>query len=239
MIYLTTAVPGNYTLDPIPFYISISILFNLHLHFRYDSNFQKVFKVYTQLWKFQQDNRQKLMESGLKRWEIGEIASQIAQLYYNQYLCTSEVSYLSESYIFYEAILSREYFKDRLSKEGQDINLANKQLRCIARFLIVCLVLNKRDMVFKLVDHFKVLVDECKRNFQETDFKDWKLVVQEIVRFLNNDTAFMNFRPLRFSLVLDSSTDNIQLLPSFDGKRSLKLRDAVLCSYHHNGVFYR
>ncbi|KAF9624256.1 hypothetical protein IFM89_009164 [Coptis chinensis] len=201
---------------------------------RYDTHFQKVFKVYTQLWKFQQENRQKLVESGLKRWEIGEIASRIAQLYYNQYLRTSEASYLSESFIFYDAIFSREYFKDRLSKEGQDINLANKQLRCIARFFIVCLLLNKRDMVFKLVDHFKLLVDECKRNFQETDFKDWKLVVQEIVRFLKVDTAFMNIRPLRFSLVLDSSTDNIQLSPSFDGKRGLKLRDAVLCSYHHN-----
>ncbi|PIA39967.1 hypothetical protein AQUCO_02600427v1 [Aquilegia coerulea] len=201
---------------------------------RYDSYFHKVFKIYTQLWKFQQENRQKLVEAGLKRWEIGEIASRIAQLYYGQYLRTSEASYLSESYIFYEAILSREYFKDGSS--SQDLNLANKQLRCLARFLIVCLVLNRRDMVFQLVDHLKVLVDECKRNFQEADFRDWKQVVQEIVRYLKVDTAFMNIRPLRYSLVLDSNPDTLQYPFSFDAKRGLRLRDAILSSYHHNEV---
>lgn len=130
---------------------------------RYDSYFLKVFKIYTQLWKFQQENRQKLVEAGLKRWEIGEIASRIAQLYYGQYLRTSEASYLSESYIFYEAILSREYFKEGSS---QDLQLASKQLRCLARFLIVCLVLNRREMVHQLTNQLRMMVDECRRNFQ-------------------------------------------------------------------------
>ncbi|KAL0339188.1 UNVERIFIED_CONTAM: protein SCAI [Sesamum angustifolium] len=101
---------------------------------RYDTYFYKVFKVYTQLWKFQQENRQKLVEAGLKRWEIGEIASRIGQLYFGQYMRTSEASYLSESYIFYEAILTREYFKEGLH---QDVNLASKQLRFLARFLTI------------------------------------------------------------------------------------------------------
>ncbi|KAG6663830.1 protein SCAI homolog isoform X2 [Carya illinoinensis] len=130
---------------------------------RYDVYFYKVFKVYTQLWKFQQENRQKLVEAGLKRWEIGEIASRIAQLYFGQYMRTSDASYLSESYIFYEAILTREYFKEGLF---QDVNLANKQLRFLARFLVVCLVLNRREMVHQLVNQLKLLVDECKRTFQ-------------------------------------------------------------------------
>lgn len=91
---------------------------------RYDTYFCKVFKVYTQLWKFQQENRQKLVEAGLKRWEIGEIASRIAQLYFGQYMRTGEASYLLESFIFYEAVLFREYFKEGLF---QDVNLANKQ----------------------------------------------------------------------------------------------------------------
>lgn len=130
---------------------------------RYDTYFYKVFKVYTQLWKFQQENRQKLVEAGLKRWEIGEIASRIGQLYYGQYMRTSEASYLSEAYIFYEAILTREYFKEG---SFQDFNLANKQLRFLARFLMVCLVLNRREMVHQLVNQLKMLVDECKRTFQ-------------------------------------------------------------------------
>ncbi|KAL0374144.1 UNVERIFIED_CONTAM: protein SCAI [Sesamum radiatum] len=133
---------------------------------RYDTYFYKVFKVYTQLWKFQQENRQKLVEAGLKRWEIGEIASRIGQLYFGQYMRTSEASYLSESYIFYEAILTREYFKEGLH---QDVNLASKQLR-----------------------------------------------------------------PLRYSVVLELHPD---CLPHVvDAKRKLRLRDALLCSYHPNEI---
>ncbi|XP_010463810.1 PREDICTED: protein SCAI-like [Camelina sativa] len=198
---------------------------------RYENYFFKVFKVYTQLWKFQQENRQKLVEAGLKRWEIGEIASRIAQLYYGHYMRTSDAGYLSESYVFYEAILTREYFKEGLF---QDLNIANKQLRFLARFLMVCLVLGRREMVHQLVDQFKRLIDECKRTFQETDFKEWKVVAQEIVRFLKSDTAFMNIRPLRYSPVLD---------PNFDAgtpraTRSLRLTDAILSSYYYNEVKY-
>ncbi|KAM1350925.1 hypothetical protein PS1_004802 [Malus domestica] len=147
----------------------------------YDAYFYKVFKVYTQLWKFQQENRQKLVESGLRRSEIGEIASRIAQLYLGQYMRTSEASYLSEAYIFYEAILSREYFKEGMF---QDLSLVNKQLRSCS--------ISSESWLMK-----------CKRTFQETHFKEWKLVIQEIVRFLKADTAFMNIRPLRYSIVLD------------------------------------
>ncbi|PIN15873.1 hypothetical protein CDL12_11478 [Handroanthus impetiginosus] len=198
---------------------------------RYDTYFYKVFKVYTQLWKFQQENRQKLVEAGLKRWEIGEIASRIGQLYFGQYMRTSEASYLSESYIFYEAILTREYFKDGLH---QDVNLASKQMRFLSRFLTVCLVLNRREMVYQLVNQLKMLLDECKRTFQETDFKEWKLVIQEIVKFLKVDTAFMNIRPLRYSIVLDLHPDSLPHVT--DAKRKLRLRDALLCSYHPNEI---
>ncbi|KAK4372294.1 hypothetical protein RND71_007678 [Anisodus tanguticus] len=200
---------------------------------RYDTYFYKVFKVYTQLWKFQQENRQKLVEAGLKRWEIGDIASRIGQLYFGQYMRTSEASYLSESYIFYEAVLTREYFKDGMF---QDVNLSSKQLRFLARFVTVCLVLNRRDMVYQLLNQLKMLLDECKRAFQETDFKEWKLVVQEIVKFLKADPAFMNIRPLRYSVVLDLHPD---CLPQVvEAKRKLRLRDALLCSYHPNEVKY-
>lgn len=138
-------------------------IYDLWCFIRYDTYFYKVFKVYTQLWKFQQENRQKLVDAGLKRWEIGDIASRIGQLYFGQYMRTSDRNYLSESYIFYDAVLTREYFKDELF---QDLNLANKQLRFLARFLTVCLVLNRREMVYKLVNQLKLLVDECKRSFQ-------------------------------------------------------------------------
>lgn len=146
---------------------------------------------------------------------------------------TSDFNYLSESFIFYEAIFTRDYFKDGLF---QDVNIANKQLRFLARFLTVCLLLNRREMLQQLVNQLKVLVDECKRVFQDSDFKEWKVVVLEIGRFLKADTAFMNVRPLRYSLVLDSHPDNLPHVPVAIAKRNLKLRDAVLSSFHHNEV---
>ncbi|MFS7906400.1 putative protein SCAI [Helianthus anomalus] len=200
-------------------------------HHRYDTYFYKVFKVYTQLWKFQQENRQKLVEAGLKRWEIGDIASRIGQLYFGQYMRTSQASYLSEAYIFYEAVLTREYFKDGIF---QDLNLANKQLRFLARFLTVCLVLNRREMVRQLVNQLKILVAESKRAFPENDFKEWKRVIRDLTKFLKVDTAFMNIWPLRYSVVLDLDPDCLPRVACI--KRNLKLRGAILCSYHPNEV---
>jgi hypothetical protein len=121
-----------------------------------DTYFHKAFLVYSKLWKFQQENREELMRTGLKRWEIGDIASRIGQLYYKYYLRTSDYKYLSESWIFYDAIMTREYFKDT----GKDTILLNKHLRFYARFILVCLLLNKRKGVHELIRKFSALVNE-------------------------------------------------------------------------------
>uniref|UniRef100_A0A803Q4A2 RNase H type-1 domain-containing protein n=1 Tax=Cannabis sativa TaxID=3483 RepID=A0A803Q4A2_CANSA len=201
----------------------------------YDAYFYKVFKVYTQVWKFQQENRHKLVETGLKRSEIGDIASRIAQLYFAHYMRTSQASYLHEAFIFYDAILTRDYFNfhSHSNASPHDISLASKHLRFISRFLMVCLLLNRREMVQQLLNQLRLLLDECKRTFKETDFKEWKLVLQELVRFLKYDTNFMNIRPLRYSVVLDTFSDS---LSPHNCSRNLRLRDAVLASYHHNEV---
>lgn len=73
---------------------------------------------------------------------------------------------------------------------------------------------------------------------QETDFKEWKLVVLEILRFMKADSAFMNIRPLRYSLVLDPHPDSLSQISTSVAKRNLRLRDAILSSYHHNEVRY-
>lgn len=69
---------------------------------------------------------------------------------------------------------------------------------------------------------------------QDTDFKEWKLVIQEITKFLKVDTSFMNIRPLRYSLMLDLHPDSLPHVVNV--KRKLKLGDAILCSYHPNEV---
>ncbi|XP_064860668.1 protein SCAI-like [Oncorhynchus nerka] len=58
-------------------------------HKQWQSYFGRTFDIYTKLWKFQQQHRQVLENRhGLKRWQIGEVASKIGQLYYHYYWCT-------------------------------------------------------------------------------------------------------------------------------------------------------
>ncbi|PIN10461.1 hypothetical protein CDL12_16945 [Handroanthus impetiginosus] len=199
---------------------------------QYGHFFHKVFKAYMRLWKYQQENRAKLMESGLQRWEIGEIASRIGQLYFNQYLRTSEARFLLEAYIFYEAIYHRKYFDG----SAKDRGIRFKELRFYARFLMVSLILNRVEMVKLLVDRFKELVEDSKVSFRDTNFKEWKLVVHEIVRFTKADSAVLNTRPLRYTPMLDSHPASLPYVARFHAKRLLKFRDALLTSYHRNEV---
>ncbi|CAB4283767.1 unnamed protein product [Prunus armeniaca] len=236
--------------------------------------FHKVFKAYMRLWKYQQEKRSKLIEAGLNRWEIGEIASRIGQLYFGQYMRTSEARFLVEAYVFYEAILSRSYFEGSNSSSKafgkKDLGVRFKELRFYARFLLVSLILNRTEMVQLLAERFKALVDDCKANYRddkpvftligekdgseanqgqsknevngcvlsivETNFKEWRLVVQEIVRFMKVDTAFMNVRPLRYSALFDSHPSSLPYVARFHAKRVLKFQDALLTSYHRNEV---
>uniref|UniRef100_A0A7M4EVI9 Suppressor of cancer cell invasion n=1 Tax=Crocodylus porosus TaxID=8502 RepID=A0A7M4EVI9_CROPO len=117
---------------------------------QWQSYFGRTFDVYTKLWKFQQQHRQVLDNRyGLKRWQIGEIASKIGQLYYHYYLRTSETSYLNEAFSFYSAIRQRSYYS-QVNKEDRP-ELVVKKLRYYARFIVVCLLLNKMDVVKDLV----------------------------------------------------------------------------------------
>ncbi|XVE86823.1 hypothetical protein DITRI_Ditri18aG0065800 [Diplodiscus trichospermus] len=196
---------------------------------------QKVFKAYMRLWKYQQEHRTELVKAGLNRWEIGEIAGRIGQLYFGQYMRTSEARFLVEAYVFYEAILKRRYFE---GCEVKDLGVRFKELRFYARFLLVLLILNRTEMLKVVVEKLRALVDDCKANFRETNFKEWKLVVQEIVRFINIDTAFTvkSLRPFRYCAMFDCHPSSVPYVARFHAKKVLKFRDAILMSYHRNEV---
>ena len=60
--------------------------------------------------------------------------------------------------------------------------------------------------------------------------------MQEIVRFMKVDTAFMNVRPLRYCATFDSHPEALPYLTRFHAKKVLKFQDALLTSYHRNEV---
>ncbi|XP_035758952.1 protein SCAI isoform X2 [Egretta garzetta] len=203
---------------------------------QWQSYFGRTFDVYTKLWKFQQQHRQVLDNRyGLKRWQIGEIASKIGQLYYHYYLRTSETSYLNEAFSFYSAIRQRSYYS-QVNKEdrslscprwvnsepavipcdavGSDIahelskglksqllyltpmpvlmpELVVKKLRYYARFIVVCLLLNKMDVVKDLVKELSDEIEDYTHRFNTEDQVEWNLVLQEVAAFIEADPVMV------------------------------------------------
>lgn len=76
----------------------------------------------------------------------------------------------------------------------------------------------------------------CCCFLQGTDAKEWKLVVQEIARFMKADAACETSRPLRYCILYDPHPSILCTIGELKGKRALRLEDAVLASYYHNEV---
>ncbi|KAG9354619.1 hypothetical protein JZ751_001332 [Albula glossodonta] len=159
-------------------------------HKQWQSYFGRTFDVYTKLWKFQQQHRQVLDNRyGLKRWQIGEVASKIGQLYYHYYLRTSETSYLNEAFSFYSAIRQRSYYyqvnkEDRCPSPLPGPELVVKKLRYYARYIVVCLLLNKMDLVKVLVKELSDEIEDYTQRFNTEDQLEWNLVLQEVAAFV-------------------------------------------------------
>lgn len=165
-------------------------------HRQWQAYFGRTFDIYTKLWKFQQQHRPVLdRKYGLKRWQIGEIASKIGQLYYHYYLRTSETNYLNEAFSFYAAIRGRAYYGRTARDESRTPNdrsdLMVKKLRYYARFIVVCLLLKKMKLVRDLVRELSKLIDEYTSTYEPEDQLEWSLVLGEIKVFVESDT-FLN-----------------------------------------------
>ncbi|KAL0121207.1 hypothetical protein PUN28_008707 [Cardiocondyla obscurior] len=157
-------------------------------HKQWQGYFGRTFDVYTKLWKFQQQHRTILdTKYGLKRWQIGEIASKIGQLYYHYYLRTSETSYLHEAYSFYAAIRGRAYYS-RAAKENRS-DLMVKKLRYYARFIVVCLLLNRMKLVRELVQELDAQIADYTSTYEPDDQLEWNLVLDEIKAFVKAESA--------------------------------------------------
>ncbi|KAF9436436.1 hypothetical protein BGZ76_003998 [Entomortierella beljakovae] len=192
------------------------------------------------LWRFQQQNRFILENSyGLKRWEVGEIASKIGQLYYHYYLRTSETNYLQESYVFYDAIRERRYFNEISDIKSSALMI--KRLRYYARFTVVCLLLNNRDIISTLKDELAALVKEYILIYKPPDASEWQLVVQEISSFTDAEKKLhpVNSAGSHLPVARRLQTSKI-ISAAFDKEGStstkLKLQEAILVGNAHNQI---
>ncbi|KAG0337288.1 hypothetical protein BG000_005605 [Podila horticola] len=175
---------------------------------------------------------------GLKRWEVGEIASKIGQLYYHYYLRTSDSGYLQDSYIFYEAIRERRYFNE--ISEIKSSALMIKKLRYYARFTVVCLLLNNRDIMASLKEELTDLVNEYITVYRPPDASDWQLVLQEVTSFTNAEKKLYPVtqtgsvlpvaRRLQASKVISAALDKDTSITK------LKLQEAILVGNSHNQI---
>ncbi|KAI8345429.1 protein SCAI [Mortierella sp. GBAus27b] len=202
--------------------------------------YQKTFEIYSKLWRFQQQNRFVLENSyGLKRWEVGEIASKIGQLYYHYYLRTSETNYLHESYVFYEAIRDRRYFND--ISEMKNPALMIKKLRYYARFTVVGMLLNNREVIASLKDELADLVKEYIAVFKPQDAAEWELVVQEISAFTDAEkklhlvTSEGNYLPVAKRLQINK-TISAALDKEGPSSTKLRLQEVILVGSAHNQI---
>ncbi|XP_078464966.1 protein SCAI isoform X4 [Lampetra planeri] len=168
-------------------------------------HFTRTFDVYTRLWKHQQQNRQLLdARFGLKRWQIGEIASKIGQLYYHYYgarsacsLRTSETGYLNEAFSFYSAIRQRGYYNSADTDTRPD--LCVKKLRYVARFVVVSLLLHKYHVVRDLVTELTNEVGAYSRQ-HGGDEQEWRMVLQEIQAFVDEPPERRRENPHKYLL---------------------------------------
>lgn len=176
-------------------------------HKQWQAYFGRTFDVYTKLWKFQQQHRQILdIKYGLKRWQIGEIASKIGQLYYHYYLRTSETNYLNEAFSFYAAIRARGYYSKASKEESLPYShrsdLMVKKLRYYARFIVVCLLLKKMKLVRDLVRELAKQIDDYTATYEPEDQLEWSLVLGEIKSFIDVWTPVQDAVPLSPYFVL-------------------------------------
>ncbi|CAH3142974.1 unnamed protein product [Pocillopora meandrina] len=163
-------------------------------HKHWQTHFGRTFDVYTRLWKFQQNHRSILdIRYNLKRWQIGEIASKIGQLYYHYYLRTSEANYLHESFGFYSAIRSRAYYSQASKEDKPDLMV--KKLRYYARFIVVSLLLNKVDLVKELIQELYHYVEEYVNVYEADDDEEWRLVISEVTAFMEADSLVTVMTP--------------------------------------------
>eukprot|EP00004_Rigifila_ramosa_P028288 TRINITY_DN9541_c0_g1_i1.p1 TRINITY_DN9541_c0_g1~~TRINITY_DN9541_c0_g1_i1.p1 ORF type:complete len:577 (+),score=118.93 TRINITY_DN9541_c0_g1_i1:216-1733(+) len=103
-------------------------------------------------------------------------------------------------------------------------------LRFYARFIVVSLLLNRRQLAKELIDELSAKVAEYNRVFKPSDAQEWLVVLQEITAFTQADQyVHIHDTPATSALVLRMQAEDFVALPSTaDSRRRLVLEEALL-----------
>eukprot|EP00760_Papus_ankaliazontas_P033110 PhM_4_TR6183/c0_g1_i1/m.100222 len=119
--------------------------------------FFQTLEVFHQIWAYIHENRARLEAAGqLRRIDIGEIGSKIAQLQYVYYLRHGDVNFLDDAYKFYEYVREHDYMREESLE---------RRARIYARHILVAVLSNNRGVV-------RLLSSEIARDVQGTTGAD-------------------------------------------------------------------
>lgn len=111
-----------------------------------------------------------------------------------------------------------------------------KKMRYYARFIIVCLLLNKDENVRQLITELEGLIEEYTKSFKPPDAKEWQMVLEEISTFTEAEKKLV---PIN----LDRTPDKIEhRLASNIAERhiaglpKLKLQEAILVGNYQKQI---
>ncbi|XP_039763686.1 protein SCAI isoform X1 [Pararge aegeria] len=201
-----------------------------HGHKQWHVHFGRTFDIYSKLWKYQQQHRLLLdTRYGLKRWQIGEVASKIGQLYYHYYLRTSDTAYLVESYSFYSAIRGRHYY--HLASKEIRCELMVKKLRFYARFIVVAILLQQPVIIDELVAELDKQVVAYGHVYDPNDQIEWFNVLAEVKAFLVAEPGVTVIDPIdRNRVVTIGGRINYLSVPQLErtAQMYLTLQDAII-----------
>ena len=165
--------------------------------------------LFSKLWKYQLDNREALIRSGVTPRSIGDIALRIAQLYFGLYMNSSSCQHLFAASTWLEGILARGYFNEDDQVQGHVTlalsrqhgnesshqgsmtgSIVKKRLRAYARFILALLFLDRREESWNLLLEIEALVASTLSLPTASDAtlsREAIALVREISSFLSAD----------------------------------------------------
>ena len=113
-------------------------------------------------------------------------------------------------------------------------NLAIKKLRYYARFIVVCLLLSKKDTSRLLMEELQGLVKDYQVTYKPSDAQEWEQVLQEISTFLDADKSIL---PVDYEGLTVQVNSRIKFDSSFKSKEgSVKIQEAIVCGNNSSQV---